>query len=109
MESLQAGNETQWVFARRKNGEAVSGGERVKALDWLFRKAVKLAGIEDFRIHDLRHTFASWLVSEGVELVKVRDLLGHTSIKMTERYAHLMPDRLHDAVEVLDLFAGSGG
>lgn len=104
LQSLKDGNETQWVFARRKNGTV---GERVKALDWLFRKAVKLAGIEDFRIHDLRHTFASWLVSEGVELLKVRDLLGHTSIKMTERYAHLMPDRLHDAVQVLDLFSGT--
>lgn len=101
MARLAQDNKTQWVFARRKNGTV---GERVKALDWLFRKAVSLAGIEDFRIHDLRHTFASWLVSEGVELVKVRDLLGHTSIKMTERYAHLMPDRLHDAVETLDLF-----
>ena len=101
LERLEEGNGTEWVFARRKNGKV---GERVKALDWLFRKAVKFAGIEDFRIHDLRHTFASWLVSEGVELVKVRDLLGHTSIKMTERYAHLMPDRLHDAVQVLDLF-----
>lgn len=98
LESLKRENQTEWVFARKN-------GERVKALDWLFRKAVKLAGIEDFRIHDLRHTFASWLVSEGVELVKVRDLLGHTSIKMTERYAHLMPDRLFDAVHVLDMFA----
>ena len=105
LERLKDGNQTQWVFARRKNGKT---GERVKALDWLFRKAVNFAGIEDFRIHDLRHTFASWLVSEGVELVKVRDLLGHTSIKMTERYAHLMPDRLHDAVEILDLFAANG-
>lgn len=88
----------EWVFAKKS-------GERVKAFDWLFRKAVKRAGLSDFRIHDLRHTFASWLVSEGVELIKVRDLLGHTSIKMTERYAHLMPNRLFDAVQVLDLFA----
>lgn len=99
LDNLRQQNDTQWVFARRKNGKP---GERIKALDWLFRKAVKQAGIEDFRIHDLRHTFASWLVSEGVELVKVRDLLGHTSIKMTERYAHLMPDRLLDAVQILD-------
>jgi integrase len=88
---------TEWVFARQN-------GERVKTFNWLFRKAAQQAGIEDFRIHDLRHTFASWLVSEGVELVKVRDLLGHSSIKMTERYAHLMPDRLLGAVSVLDLF-----
>lgn len=91
---------TEWVFARQN-------GERVKTFNWLFRKAAQQAGIEDFRIHDLRHTFASWLVSEGVELVKVRDLLGHSSIKMTERYAHLMPDRLLGAVSVLDLFETS--
>lgn len=84
-----------WVFSRRT-------GERVRYLDRSFNKAVGLAGIDDFRIHDLRHTFASWLVSEGVELIKVRDLLGHSSIRMTERYAHLAPNRLHDAVAVLD-------
>ena len=98
LQGLKQNNETEWVFANK--------GKRTKALDWLFRKAVKSAGIEDFRIHDLRHTFASWLVSEGVELVKVRDLLGHTSIKMTERYAHLMPNKLLDAVLVLDMFSG---
>lgn len=100
LRSRALGNESEWVFAGRK-------GQRVKALDWLFRKAVKSAGLEDFRIHDLRHTFASWLVSEGVELVKVRDLLGHSSISMTERYAHLMPNRLLGAVQVLDLFGDS--
>lgn len=101
LRSRLVGNTSDWVFAKRN-------GQRVKALDWLFRKAVKSAGLTDFRIHDLRHTFASWLVSEGVELVKVRDLLGHTSISMTERYAHLMPNKLLDAVQVLDLFAVPG-
>lgn len=86
---------TVWVFANQ-------AGERLVKFDELFRKALKLAGIVDFRIHDLRHTFASWLVSEGVDLIKVRDLLGHSSITMTERYAHLMPNKLHDAVAVLD-------
>lgn len=91
------GIETIWIFANQ-------AGERLVKFDDLFRKAVKKAGIQDFRIHDLRHTFASWLVSEGVELIKVRDLLGHSSITMTERYAHLMPNRLHEAVAVLDNF-----
>jgi len=86
---------TEWVFANQ-------AGERLVKFDELFRKALKLAAIQDFRIHDLRHTFASWLVSEGVDLIKVRDLLGHSSVTMTERYAHLMPNRLHDAVAVLD-------
>ena len=94
----KSGNKTEWVFAR-------TNGQRVKTYNWLFQKAINQAGIQDFRIHDLRHTFASWLVSEGVELIKVRDLLGHSSIKMTERYAHLMPDRLLSAVSVLDFFS----
>ena len=53
-------------------------------------------GIEDFRIHDLRHTCAAWLVTE------VRDLLGHRTIRMTERYAHLAPENVRAAVVLLD-------
>lgn len=87
--------DSPWVFCKRS-------GERYQAINWVFDKVVMLAGIENFHIHDLRHTFASWLVSEGVELAKIRDLLGHSSITMTERYAHLAPSRLHDAVNVLD-------
>lgn len=86
---------SEWVFCHRS-------GKRRRSFGWSFEKACNSAGIEDFHIHDLRHTFASWLVSNGVDLIKVRDLLGHTSIKMTERYAHLMPSRLLSAVEVLD-------
>jgi integrase len=91
--------ESPWVFSKRLGG-------RIKYPDNAFRVALKAAGIQDFTVHDLRHTFASWLVSEGVELIKVRDLLGHSSIRMTERYAHLAPYRLHEAVSVLDGFYG---
>ena len=59
---------------------------------------VRAHKLENFRIHDLRHTFASWLVMEGVPLFAVSKLLRHSSIQMTERYAHLAPDHLHDAV-----------
>lgn len=77
-------------------------GKPVVQVNFAFRQACNKAGIEDFRIHDLRHTFASWLVSEGVPLSELRDLLGHSSIVQTERYAHLAPGRLHHAVRILD-------
>jgi integrase len=67
-----------------------------------FRSVCTKANIDDFRIHDLRHTCASWLVMAGVPLLVVRDLLGHSSIEMTERYAHLAPNQVHDAVKRLE-------
>jgi len=50
----------------------------------------------------MRHTCAAWLVSSGVSLIEVRDLLGHSTIKMTERYAHLTPENLRKAVRTLE-------
>ena len=67
-----------------------------------FATACRRAGIANFRIHDLRHTCAAWLVSNRVPLAEVRDVLGHTTVKMTERYAHLAPENLRAAVSVLD-------
>jgi integrase len=63
---------------------------------------LRRARITRFRIHDLRHTFASRLVQRGVDLYRVQKLLGHASPVMTQRYAHLAPDHLADAVAVLD-------
>jgi integrase len=51
---------------------------------------------------NLRHTCAAWLVSASVPLTEVRDLLGHTTIKMTEQYAHLAPENVRAAVSVLE-------
>ena len=59
--------------------------------------ARKLAGLADVRIHDLRHSFASFLVNNGRSLYEVQKILGHTQIKTTQRYAHLSQDTLLDA------------
>jgi integrase len=67
-----------------------------------FCAARKRTNIENFRFHDLRHTFATRLVQAGVDLYKVARLLGHKDIKMTQRYAHHYPESLRDGVEVLD-------
>lgn len=67
-----------------------------------FSSAVKKAEIENIRFHDLRHTFASHLVMNGVDVVTVKELLGHASLTMTMRYTHLAPDHRLRAVKTLD-------
>lgn len=93
---------SQWVFARWK-------GKRIHSVKTAFRSACKAAGIENFRVHDLRHTCAAWLVSAGVALPEVRDLLGHSTVTMTERYAHLAPENVRAAVQRLDGLHEHGG
>lgn len=70
-----------------------------------FKHAVELAKIENFRFHDLRHTCASWLVMAGVEVRKVKEILGHKDIRTTLRYSHLSPDQIVEAVNRLDAFS----
>ena len=67
-----------------------------------FKSAVNKAEIDNFRFHDIRHTFASHLVMAEVDLMTVKDLLGHASLTMTMRYTHLAPDHRMRAIKILD-------
>lgn len=77
--------------------------KRDEQTDWRvwFQDVVERAKIDNFRWHDLRHTFASRLVMAGVPLSSVQKLLGHRSITTTERYSHLAPDFQRSSVERL--------
>ena len=66
-----------------------------------FNNAVKRARIKDFRFHDLRHCFASYLAMSGCNLKTIQELLGHKDIKMTMRYSHLSKEHLQEAVNLL--------
>ena len=79
------------------------GGAPMKDTRKSWAKVLKEAQVKDFRWHDLRHTFASKLVMAGVDLNTVRELMGHSDIKMTLRYAHLAPE--HKAAAVRRLVA----
>jgi integrase len=66
-----------------------------------FEAACRRAGIEDFHFHDLRHTCASWLVMAGASLKAVQQQLGHATLTMTMRYAHLAPGHQQEAINLI--------
>ena len=94
--AMQANDDTlsTYVFPGCRKDKPMSD------LKKFWRSVVKAADIEDYRIHDNRHTHASHLVSRGASLAVVGRLLGHTNPLTTQRYAHLADDPLRDAAEL---------
>lgn len=83
----------EWLFTRP------DGRQLPKMSTKAMRRITRRAGISDFRWHDLRHTWASWLVMDGASLYEVQRLGGWSSLAMVQRYAHLSPDHLREAAE----------
>lgn len=84
-----------YVFANPKTGLPFNDIRKT------FQKILEAAQIENFRIHDLRHNFASMAVNNGCDIYVVQHLLGHASPTTTQRYAHLRQDTLRNASEML--------
>jgi len=84
----------EYVFCNEQN-------EQYRSINSTFQNIVKKAKIPDFTFHDMRHTAASYLVMLGVDLATVRDILGHQTINMTLRYAHLSPVHKREAIDRL--------
>lgn len=94
--AFECGDGSGRVFKSSKTGEPLENGRH-----W-FDDAVVEAKLKNFHWHDLRHTFASRLRMKGAPLEDIADLLGHKSLTMTRRYAHLGPNKLHAVVSLLN-------
>lgn len=109
----QVGKHNRWVFVHTESSVRPDGTRtqsvrkmRVDA-NTAWRAALRRAGIENFRFHDLRHTWASWLVQSGVPLSALQEMGGWESIEMVQRYAHLAPSHLTQHAMQIDSFLGS--
>lgn len=82
------------------------GGQPLKDVRGSLERACQIAGIERITPHVLRHTCASWQVQAGVPLYTVQRWLGHSTLRMTERYAHLAPEHLREGAAALSPKSG---
>lgn len=85
---------------RRQPDDRIFGfrGEGLRSIRTAFESARRKAGLEELHFHDLRHTFASWFVQNEGDVYRLQNYLGHSSIKMTQRYAHLSEAFLQEGV-----------
>ncbi len=104
----QIGNHHKYVFVHNKaairNDGTMTPKIRKMRVDnnKAWNSALKRSGIENFRFHDLRHTWASWLVQSGVPLSILQEMGGWESIEMVRRYAHLAPNHLTEHAKQID-------
>jgi len=107
-QALDSGKPEEYVFPSRINTRI----DRVSNSFMLAVNELKLnEGITDRRqkviFHTLRHTFASWLAIQGTPILTIKELLGHQTLAMTERYSHLSPDQKKQAIAVIERIMNS--
>lgn len=93
--------DSPWVFCK-------ADGSRLTTVKKSFATALRQAGITNFRPHDQRHTAAVYMLRAGATLPEIRDVLGHSTIKVTERYAHVAPEQVRATVEKIKGVSRSG-
>jgi len=111
----EKGLRSKYVFTYAKSEDKLKGREPVRnrkgpapaaqavsSIKTAFKGALKRAGIENFRFKDLRHTFASHMVMRGASMKELQELMGHKTMNMTMRYAHLSPEHKKKAVSLLN-------
>lgn len=91
---------SEWVFENRSN-KARCKGRPLTTIRKGFGNVLKRAGIEGFRFHDIRHTFATYLTMEGVDEITRAEILGHRKFTMTSRYSHSTWEKKVEAMEVM--------
>ncbi|UAN64247.1 site-specific integrase [Serratia sp. JSRIV006] len=108
----QIGKHNKWVFvhtqaAKRSDGTVTPIVRKMRIdSNTAWRLALQRSGIENFRFHDLRHTWASWLIQAGVPLSVLQEMGGWESIEMVRRYAHLAPSHLTEHARQIDAIFG---
>lgn len=88
--------DTDLLFPSRRNPQ------KPVCIQSIFKRAVQTAGIEDFRFHDLRHSAASYLAMNGASLAEIADILGHKTLQMVKRYAHLSEQHTAKVVSAMN-------
>lgn len=112
---MQIGKHQQYVFVHTEAWHRADGSPTAKVRkmrvddNTAWNTGLRRAGITNFRFHDLRHTWASWLVQAGVPLTALQEMGGWESIEMVQRYAHLAPNHLVEHARRIDEAMGING
>lgn len=101
LESRNSGIPDEHIFKNRKTGG------KINKVSHAYRRTIEALGLNEgvtdpsqkVVFHSLRHTFGSWLAMQGTPIYTIKELLGHKTLAMTERYAHLLPDHKREAIE----------